>query len=323
MVGGAAGGTAAAGAVTDNGTDDVVKVTVETQPAGLQLMIDGVTFNAPKVYQWFPGSTHAAVAPGQASADGKAYYAFDRRSDGFAHCPLAGRDRPETHLDPEQVQKNSLDGALPLMVRSRHHRHRREQPRSEAATRHIGGKLRCGTVTARALERVAPVLGDMRFDLWGLRHLMPHRIPNLFISGGVEFPCAPVTLGRIVVLDLADQLGRDHLPVVPLVPRLPALLPARRLLLGRALDPRRIAGRRLGGVVGVLGKPGFELPDAFFENPVSFFKGDQPLDEGGDSGLGFVEGLGVGVDSVHVCFMPHPENSSSYLLYTLAALEAS
>jgi hypothetical protein len=64
------------------GTDDTVRVTVATQPTGLDLTIDGETFTAPKTFSWFPGSEHQVSLQGQKSADGKTLYNFEKRSDG-------------------------------------------------------------------------------------------------------------------------------------------------------------------------------------------------------------------------------------------------
>ncbi|MBI5528756.1 MAG: hypothetical protein HY897_20695 [Deltaproteobacteria bacterium] len=64
------------------GTDDTVRVTVATQPTGLELTIDGETFAAPKTFSWFPGSEHQVALQGQKSADGKTMFNFEKRSDG-------------------------------------------------------------------------------------------------------------------------------------------------------------------------------------------------------------------------------------------------
>ena len=62
---------------------DLVQVTIATDPAGLELNVDGTVFKAPKTFSWIAGTAHSVnVKPEQKSSDGKYKYYYDSRSDG-------------------------------------------------------------------------------------------------------------------------------------------------------------------------------------------------------------------------------------------------
>src|ERR1019366_6112372 len=88
-----------------------------------------------------------------------------------------------------------------------------------------------------------PVLGDLRLDLWQLRDLVAMR-------GGVvasQSRIAPTTARGLAFHDRLHFLRREHLALVPRVPRLSATL-SPRWRLGLALDRGGIARRRLARI---------------------------------------------------------------------------
>jgi hypothetical protein len=55
-------------------------ITIATHTAGLKIIVDGVEYQAPRKFDWKPGSTHSIEAPGQQSSAGKRY-GFGRWND--------------------------------------------------------------------------------------------------------------------------------------------------------------------------------------------------------------------------------------------------
>jgi uncharacterized repeat protein (TIGR01451 family) len=55
-----------------------VAVTIDTNPSGLNVIVDGVTVTAPQSYDWPMGSQHTLAVPGGAQALSSAYYIFGR-----------------------------------------------------------------------------------------------------------------------------------------------------------------------------------------------------------------------------------------------------
>ena len=111
----------------------------------------------------------------------------------------------------------------------------------------------------RAPHRVQPVLRRRRRDRGQLRHLVPERIR-----------CVLAPLAREVVLTARARrwpeifepihlLGRQKVPSMPLVARLPARLPPRRLLRGTLRGARRIARRWTRGVLRGPTQPASQL----------------------------------------------------------------
>lgn len=64
-----ANGTAITPVVTQGGSLSIqratttVNITVTSNPSGMQIVVDGVTYTAPQSFQWVPGSTHTLGAP--------------------------------------------------------------------------------------------------------------------------------------------------------------------------------------------------------------------------------------------------------------------
>jgi hypothetical protein len=59
-----------------------VTVTITTNPSGLQMEIDGVTYTAPQSFDWTPNTTHTINAPSPQSGGTGTRYIFNEWSDG-------------------------------------------------------------------------------------------------------------------------------------------------------------------------------------------------------------------------------------------------
>ena len=67
--------------VTANFTAAAQGITISTSPSGLQIIVDGTTYTAPRTFQWTPGSNHTVNTPSP-QGSGTTRYVFASWSDG-------------------------------------------------------------------------------------------------------------------------------------------------------------------------------------------------------------------------------------------------
>src|SRR5262249_35715828 len=60
-----------------------VQISLQTNPTGLQLTVDGTTYSAPKTFSWFPGTSHT-IATSTPQGSGGSRSVFANWSDGGA-----------------------------------------------------------------------------------------------------------------------------------------------------------------------------------------------------------------------------------------------
>jgi hypothetical protein len=61
-----------------------IQTTVETNPTGLQITVDGTAYTAPQTFSWFPGTSHTITTSTPQGGGGGSRYVFTNWSDGGA-----------------------------------------------------------------------------------------------------------------------------------------------------------------------------------------------------------------------------------------------
>jgi uncharacterized repeat protein (TIGR02543 family) len=89
-------------AVTAHFELEQIAVTVQSNPEGLGITVDGVSYSAPRVFSWTPGTTHTIATSSPQSGSAGVRYLFDNWSDAGAlnHnvTPLTGTTYTATFL---------------------------------------------------------------------------------------------------------------------------------------------------------------------------------------------------------------------------------
>jgi hypothetical protein len=143
-------------------------------------------------------------------------------------------------------------------VPPRQQRCHRAQPRPEAPPPDFHRQAGPRQLAALQAPHAHPlVLHYPRMKRRQLHHLVA--LPPLYLHRSRQALPAVPARRRPVLHHLVHPLRLQQLPVVAPVPRLPTLLPARRLLLP-PLHPRRVRRRRPRRVLRVLPQPRFQLP---------------------------------------------------------------
>jgi hypothetical protein len=203
-----------------------------------------------------------------------------RLLQGVGGGPLQLGHHARRDRQAEEVVGQLANGQLPQAVAAGQDSQQGLQPRAESPIRHAGRQRGTGAGAAgRASEPVQAILRHLGFDRWYLGDLVPARVRVFAVKG-----LPALAAGRGHQRDgLPDLLGRHQGALLACVAGLPSLLTTRRGLGRSAFDVGRVAGRRPGGVGGVLVEAFGKLIDL----PL---KGLQPLfvllDEGQDGRLG-------------------------------------
>ena len=186
---------------------------------------------------------------------------LDRRRNGLAHTLLGFAESSERNAYPEYVAQQHHRLTTAHAAAPRQKSDQRQEPGAEHGSRNARRQRGSRAMAAfLAVCRVHPVLGHVRLDLRKVDHLMADRI-RIFDTR--QRRPAMLAFARMVVLDLRDLLGRQHLSPLRLVPGLPATFaPARRRLFAISTLLRRVLRRRLVGVRRVLTEPRFQICDA-------------------------------------------------------------
>ena len=80
--------------------------TISTNPAGLEVIVDGQRVRAPATFDWEPGSTHVLEAPLQQGAVNGVHYLFGRWTDGASRKHSVTADAGNTWYQASFVQRN-------------------------------------------------------------------------------------------------------------------------------------------------------------------------------------------------------------------------
>jgi len=73
-----------------------IQVTVQTNPSGAQIAVDGSTLTAPQTFNWVPGSSHT-IATSTSQGSGGTRYVFANWSDGGAISHIVAPTTPTTY----------------------------------------------------------------------------------------------------------------------------------------------------------------------------------------------------------------------------------
>jgi hypothetical protein len=90
-----------------NGSNNPITVTITSNPAGLDLVVDGTPVTTPQVLSWVSGSAHALSANSPVSKPGGAQYVWVSWSDGGAQAHIVSPSTSTTYTANYEAQATS------------------------------------------------------------------------------------------------------------------------------------------------------------------------------------------------------------------------